>query len=221
MAARARTGNRPPRRPLRNRLVRFAFHLSCLVTLPIARALFRVTVKGPRRLPPGPLIVAPNHGSWVDPVVVQHAVYPRRLTFLMSDIYYDLPVAGLYFRSIGARPVREDAPSVGAMRAALEALAEGEAVCVFPEGEITHTGAIGAGERGVALLARRSGAPVVPVGIRGAIHVLSRVQRTPRVHPISIHIGASLHYDEPESRDGEAAYLRRLMARIRELAGEA
>jgi 1-acyl-sn-glycerol-3-phosphate acyltransferase len=203
---------------LRKRLIRLAFHLSCLVTLPITRALFRVSVQGPRRLPPGPLIIAPNHASWVDPVVVQHAIYPRRLTFLMADIYYNLPVAGLYFRAIGARPVREDAPSVGTMRAALQALKDGDAVCVFPEGEITHTGAMGEGERGVALLARRSGAPVVPVGIRGAIHVLSRVQRTPRVHPISVHIGEALRYEEPKSRDGEAAYLRRLMASIRNLA---
>ncbi|NJN14517.1 MAG: hypothetical protein HC813_02500 [Planctomycetes bacterium] len=71
---------------------------------------------------------------------MQYAVYPQRITFLMTEQFFDLPVAGLYFRASGARPIREGGPSVAAMRAAREALEAGEIVCLFPEGRSRRLG---------------------------------------------------------------------------------
>jgi 1-acyl-sn-glycerol-3-phosphate acyltransferase len=187
--------------------------------MPIVRVALRLRTTGPR--PPrsdAGLILAPNHQSWIDPVFVQFAVYPQRITFLMTELFYDLPVVGLYFRAVGARVVREEGPSVSGLRAARDALEQREVICLFPEGEITRTGEIGPGQRGVARLARRTGAPVVPVGIRGAIHVFSKLQTRPRLHPVQVRLGKPMHYTETPDREGELRFTQRLMDSIRALA---
>lgn len=186
--------------------------------MPVARVLLRIRVRG--RPPPldGGLIVAPNHQSWIDPLMVQYALYPRQLTFLMTEIYFDLPVARHYFRAVGARPVREAGPSVSGMRAARDALAEGEWICLFPEGTITATGELGPAQRGVARLAHRMKAPVLPVGVRGAIDVLSRVQPRLRLATVEIRVGEPMHYEGEPGRDAEDRFMDRLMERIQSLA---
>lgn len=173
-----------------------------------------------RRPRPGPrgLILAPNHQSWLDPYLVQVAAYPHRLTFLMTELYFEIPWLKPYFVATGARPIREGRPSVEGLRAALEALEAGETVCIFPEGGITKDGALQPGRRGVARLARLSRAPVVPVGVRGSLRVLSRLQRTPRLAPVEIRFGEPMAYSGGESREEETRFTDALMERIRALA---
>jgi len=198
--------------------VELLFRLQALLLMPPARALLGLAVDG--RAPEcgeRGMIVAANHSSWIDAWVLQAAIWPQRITFLMTELYYDLPVAGLYFRAVGARPIREEGPSVAGLRAAREALEAGEIVCLFPEGEITWTGEMGKGRRGVARLARRTGATVLPVGIHGAMHVWSRVQRRPRPHRVTLAIGAPMRYDESDDRGGEQRFTERLMNEIRGL----
>ena len=188
--------------------------------MPPARTLLRLRVVGrPPERDRRALIIAPNHQPWIDPFAVQYALFPHRLTFLMTELYYDLPVAGLYFRAAGARPIREAGPSVAGLRAAREALEDGEWVSLFPEGRITTNGEIGAGRRGIARLAHRTGARVLPVGVRGAIDVFSKVQPRPRLGRVSIHLGEPMDYVESADRDGEQRFTDELMRRIRELAG--
>jgi len=205
--------------PARRCGLRLFFACQCLALMPLLRTLLRLRVRGPR-LAAGRrgMIIAPNHQSWIDPLVVQYAVYPHRITFLMTELYYDLPLAGLYFRAAGARVVREAGPSVSGLRAARDALEAGEAICLFPEGELTRTGRVGDGRRGVARLARRTGVEVVPAGVRGAVHVFSRLQTHPRLHDVEVRLGAPMRYDEEETREGEERFTRRLMERIRALA---
>jgi 1-acyl-sn-glycerol-3-phosphate acyltransferase len=197
------------------------FRLQCVVFIPIIRTLWRVAVKGPRVAKPGAngLILAPNHQSWIDPAVVQYAVLPQRITFLMTELFFDLPVLNWYFRLAGARRVREEGrPSVAGLRAAKDALAEGEVICIFPEGAITTTGEMGEGQRGVARLARRTGAPVIPIGIAGAIDVWSKVQKTITLASVRVRLGEPMTYDETPDRDGEERFTQRLMNNIRSLS---
>jgi 1-acyl-sn-glycerol-3-phosphate acyltransferase len=204
---------------IRQAYIRLFFLLECLVLMPIARALLGLRVKGPRPRPdPKGIIVAPNHQSWIDPLIVQYGVYPLRITFLMTELFFDLPILGFYFRSAGARPIREGGPSVAGMRASLEALEEGEVICIFPEGEITKTGELGEGQRGVARIARRTGATVLPMGIRGAINVFSKVQKLPRLARVEVRLGKPMRFDEEESAAGERRFTKRLMDRIKTLS---
>jgi len=170
----------------------------------------------------GGLIVAANHQSWLDAYLVQWAVFPHPLTFLMTEDYFDLPLAGWYFRAVGARPIREDGrPSVAGIKAAYKALADGRMICLFPEGAITPDGRMQPGKRGVARIAYRSGAPVLPVGIRGAVDVWSRVQPKLRWRgDIELHVGEPMRYEGGDSREDENAFTERLMERLRHLAGD-
>ena len=164
------------------------------------------------------LLVAANHQSWIDPFAVQCAVLPHQITFLMTEIFYDLPLLKWYFRAADTRPLREGGPSVSGLRAAREALEQGKVICLFPEGGITATGEIGEGQRGVARLARRTGAAVLPIGVKGTINVYSKLQTTPRLARVSLRRGALMTYDETADREGEQRFTDGLMARIRSLA---
>jgi len=209
-----------PRGPaIRKTLSAWFFRLQCLLLVPIFRVLLRLEVTGPRirRRPGEGLIVAPNHQSWLDPALAQVGVMPHRLTFLMTEIYFDLPIVGLYFRASGARPVREDGPSVAGLRATRKALEEGEVVCIFPEGELKQTDEIGPFQRGVARLARRTGVPVLPVGISGAFGVFSKAQRTPRIRPVRIRLGEPMRYTETDDREGEQRFTDKLLDAVRSL----
>jgi len=143
----------------------------------------------------------------------------------MSEVFYDLPILRYYFRAMQARPVRdriEGRPSVAAIKAALAALKAGEAICIFPEGILSSTGQMAEkGQRGIALLARKTGATVLPMGIRGAVDVYSRAQPKLRLTGnVELHLGEPMTYDEPSTREGELAFIERLMGRIRDLAGQ-
>jgi hypothetical protein len=77
------------------------------------------------------------------------------------------------------------------------------------------------GQRGIALLARKTGATVLPMGIRGAADVYSRAQPKLQLRGnIELHLGEPMVYDEPPTREGEAEFIARLMDRIRVLAGQ-
>ena len=108
------------------------------------------------------------------------------------------------------------------MKASLAALRAGEAICVFPEGVLSHTGRMSVtGQRGVALLARKTGATVLPIGIRGAAQVYSRVQPKLRLSGnIELLVGEPLRYEEENNRAGELRFTAELMRRLRELSGE-
>jgi 1-acyl-sn-glycerol-3-phosphate acyltransferase len=170
----------------------------------------------------GGLIVAANHGSWLDAWLVQWAVFPHQLTFLMTEDFFDLPVAGLYFRAVGARPIREDGrPSVAGIKAAYSALEDGKMICLFPEGGIPRDGKMQRGKRGVAHIARKAGVPILPVGIRGADKIYSRMQPKLRWRGrVELHVGEPIRYEGGRTREDDQAFTDRLMDAIRDLAGE-
>lgn len=197
--------------------------MQVLIFYPPSRLLWRVRLAGHRfHRGEGGLIVASNHQSWLDAYLVQWAVFPHPLTFLMTEDFYDLPILGLYFRAMGARPIREDGrPSVSGFKAAYEALQDRRIICLFPEGEIPRDGRMRPGRRGVARIARKTGVPVLPVGIRGAGAVWSRMQPKLRWQgDIEIHLGTPIRYEGGATREDEQAFTDRLMEAIRELAGE-
>src|SRR5262249_54996765 len=120
-------------RPLRRGAVdRAFFALLYLFGCALFRPLFRMRVIGRLSVPRGrPTILAPNHCSYLDPVVVQ-ASLARRVTFLMTEDIYRVPWARWFFRSMGTIPVPDRGVHVKAMRDCVEALERGELLVVFP-----------------------------------------------------------------------------------------
>lgn len=114
----------------------------------------------------GAAILMINHIAFVDPIVVLHLV-PRNIVPMAKVEVFDYPVVGIFPRLWGVIPVRREEVDRGAIRMALEVLDAGEIILVAPEA--TRSPQLQQGKEGVAYLASRSGAPVVPVAIDGTV----------------------------------------------------
>ena len=114
----------------------------------------------------GPAILMINHIALIDPIVVLH-VAPRNIVPLAKIEVYSYPVIGIFPRLWGVIPVRREEFDRRAVQQVLEVLKAGEIVLVAPEG--TRSPQLSQGKEGVAYLASRSGAPVIPVAVDGTI----------------------------------------------------
>lgn len=114
----------------------------------------------------GPAILVANHIGYLDPVLLQGAC-PRVITWMVATDFYHLPILHWFFRGIGAIPVQRSGRDLAATRAALRALARGQVIGLFPEGRIEPKRELLPFQTGAALLAARTGAPLVPVALEG------------------------------------------------------
>ncbi|WP_413250785.1 lysophospholipid acyltransferase family protein [Sinomonas flava] len=136
--------------------------------------LCRPTVTGLENVPTtGPFIVASNHLSFLDSVIIQ-ALMPRGVAFFAKAEYFTgKGVKGRlmksFFEGVGSIPVErgEQAASVAALKTLLDILDEGRGIGIYPEGTRSRDGLLYRGRTGVGWLALTTGAPVVPVGLRG------------------------------------------------------
>jgi 1-acyl-sn-glycerol-3-phosphate acyltransferase len=147
------------------------------------RTAMRWTVEGAHRIPVrGPVILASNHTSYLDPMVLGHLadLRHRHLRFLAKRELFDKRMMGTVLRWAHQIPVaRDTADAAGSLDAAVAALQAGECVCVFPEGTISLDLEPMEGKTGTARLAAAAGVPVTPVGLWGAHRILFK-GRKPR-----------------------------------------
>jgi 1-acyl-sn-glycerol-3-phosphate acyltransferase len=217
-AADAPPGQRTKGEPLR--LTPFKRAFAALVRAALS-AVARIRVSGLDRLPrEGPLIVAANHASNVDGVLLAAWLQPvagRPIRFLAKEQLFRTPLRPL-LESFGTIRVRAGGSDVDAYRKARAALDRGEIVGVFPEGSRSPDGVLRDAYQGVALLAARSGAPVVPVGIAGTDRFLPRGAILPRVGTrLDVRVGGPFRVAiDPalERRAALTAATDDLMARI-------
>ena len=158
--------------------------------------LFGLTVEGLEHVPEAPpYIVAANHHNYLDGVVLG-VTLPRSIAFLvMPRVYRATPLHPLLHRHIGSIPIDLDRPDPAALRRALDALAAGRIVGIFPEGPFSIRGRLEPGLSGVGLLALRSGVPVVPAGILGTYEALAgRRCYVPRPHPLGVRFGPARRF---------------------------
>jgi len=178
-----------------------------------ARAVSRISIEGaldeiPRE---GPLIIAANHASNLDAPVIGAWLIPRlgrRIHWLGKKELFDWPIVGWVAANGGVHPVDRGAADVDAFRLAQRILEEGHVLFVFPEGTRSRDGSLQEARDGLAVLAIRSGAPIVPIGIGGSSRVWPRGQRLP--HPgghVVVRVGRPFHPLEeiPPGTDRRAA----------------
>ncbi len=147
--------------------------------------LFRYRFSGAEHVPPsGPVLLASNHQSHLDPVLVGVAC-PRQMKAMARHTLFFWPLSWL-IRSLGAVPVNREQGAIGGVKATLKMLKDGEAVLLFPEGTRTHDGALQPLMPGFCALARRSAATIVPVTIDGGFRALPRGALLPRRTDVSI-----------------------------------
>ena len=127
----------------------------------LVRCFYRVTTLGLENLPQGGFLLLPNHITWVDAIVLQLAC-SRPIRYVIDEEHYHNPVLHPVLRTLGCIPINIR-NSRSAIRAAAEKIAEGEIVCLFPEGQLERTGVLLRLQRGYELIARHTNAQLVPV----------------------------------------------------------
>jgi 1-acyl-sn-glycerol-3-phosphate acyltransferase len=127
---------------------------------PVVGAAYRVEVRGAEHVPPsGPVVVAANHESVLDPFVLGVAL-PRPIRYLAKAELWGYPFVGTLLEAGGVIPLRRGGSDVVAIGAAVEALEAGEVVGIFPQGRVRSEGPW---LRGAARMALVTGAPLLPV----------------------------------------------------------
>lgn len=140
------------------------YRFSRFICLVFCRIFLRLTVRGRECIPAdGPFILAANHVSYLDPVVVGTATR-RTLCFLAKEELFRVPLLGKWIRMVGVVPIRRDNADIRALKAALSALKSGRPVALFPEGR-RHE--VEKPKAGVGFLYRKSGVPVIAAHISG------------------------------------------------------
>jgi len=145
-------------------------YLLRFVAFVLSRCIYRFKVRGDENIPiRGAAILVCNHVSFVDAVLLM-AASPRPVRFIMDHEIFKIPVLGWFFKLAKAIPIapqRVDAVSYEqAFAQARAALADGELLCIFPEGGITRDGELGEFKAGVMKLLQTSPVPVVPMALQ-------------------------------------------------------
>jgi 1-acyl-sn-glycerol-3-phosphate acyltransferase len=171
------------------------------VVPPVAKVLWRPTVHGLENVPrTGAVILASNHLSFVDSVVIPVLV-PRKVVFLAKSDYFTGPgvkgaLSRAWFIGLGMLPVdRDDAKAaLTSLDTALEVLGRGEAFGLYPEGTRSRDGRLYRGRTGVAHLALTAGCPVVPVGLRGTPDIQPIGATHPRLAKVTVSFGEPIDF---------------------------
>ena len=196
----------------------------------LLRTVWRPRVEGLEHVPPsGPLLVASNHLSFIDSIVIP-LVIPRHVSFLAKEEYFtsrrlrDLPMR-VFVIAMGAVPVARDqtTDAQASLNVALGVLERGGAFGIYPEGTRSRDGRLYRGRTGVGWLALSSGASVLPVGLVGTDRVQPVGTRLPRVHRFTMRIGKPVDpgvYSELAPGKGRRQLTDEVMDRIAELTGQ-
>ncbi|MGZ4615386.1 MAG: lysophospholipid acyltransferase family protein [Actinomycetes bacterium] len=172
------------------------YRLTRLVAMALFRTLWRPVIEGREHIPPtGPVIVASNHLSFIDSIVIPLAV-PRRVVFLAKAEYWEgRSLASLprraFFRAFEAVPVERDQQrdAQASLDLAAQVLARGDAFGIYPEGTRSRDGRLYRGRTGVGWLALSTGALVLPVALIGTDRVQPIGAKVPRIHRVRVRFG--------------------------------
>ena len=150
----------------------------------VARCFTRVRIEGDTAAIPrdGPVILAANHISNADAVLIGAFLTPRlgrRIHWLGKKEMFDWPVVGFVARNGGIIPVDRDAADVEAFRVARRVLDAGSVLMVFPEGTRSPTGELQSPKDGLSMLALRTNATIVPIGISNTDRVWPKGRPVP------------------------------------------
>lgn len=162
------------------------YRLIRAIIRPIIFLLYRPRIKGLENLPAtGKVIIYSNHISLLDPILIA-CILPRRIYFMAKAELFKNPIFGFILRHLGAFPVKRGTADLSAIKNSLRVLKEGNVFGIFPEGTRGKQGNVQHFSHGIASIAHRSRAKIVPIGIIGEYKLFC---------PIKVVIGNSLEAD--------------------------
>jgi 1-acyl-sn-glycerol-3-phosphate acyltransferase len=186
-----------------------------------ARLVWRLEVQGASNVPlEGGVIIAPNHLSLLDPPLIGCAC-PRELRYLAKAELFRNRLFARFIRRLGAFPVERGTADVGAIKTALQFLKDGRAVIIFIEGTRGTGKYLLPPTPGVTLLARQSGAPVVPTAIVGSEQAWPKGSKLPHRAQVKVAFGTPVRYQElfgaRTDREARDTFSELIMERIEAL----
>ncbi len=128
----------------------------------------------------GGAILAANHTSYYDPPILSSS-WPYQVHFLAADYLFKVPLFGSFIRAVNAHPLKRGSGDLAALKLMVGLLKEGHPVIMFPEGRRSSTGELQELKSGIAMIAERSGAPVIPIYIHGLASIWPRHKTFPRL----------------------------------------
>ncbi|MER6947098.1 lysophospholipid acyltransferase family protein [Nonomuraea sp. NPDC000554] len=208
-----------------------------MIVKPLSRLLVKHDWRGGERIPrTGGVIIAANHLSWTDPVLLSHFLYNhgRWPIILAKGGLFRVPLLGHAVRSLRAIPVaRGSSEAINSLKESEERLSDGGAILFYPEGTCTRDPELWpmVGKTGAARLALESGAPVIPVAHWGAHELLPYGEKKPRLFPrktFHVQVGPPVDLSKYQGRPPHADVLREataditaaITAQLAELRGE-
>lgn len=182
-------------------------------------AVFRMKVTGKGNIPrSGPVILASNHVSLLDPVVIGCAV-DRKINFMAKHELFINPIFGTILRWLGAFPVRRGEADRKAFERCFDVLKQGGVLGLFPEGTRSLTGKLLPAMSGTAIIATKTGAPVVPVAVVGTREIWRKNAILPRPGRVEVRIGAPLYLAAAGNGEGQDASLSSISEQIMKAIG--
>jgi 1-acyl-sn-glycerol-3-phosphate acyltransferase len=184
------------------------------LTIALARVFFRYRVVHPeRRILQGPVIIAMNHQSYLDPPLAGVSS-GREMFFLARKTLLDVPVLSFFLRRMNVIPVDQEGTDRSALKALIRILKAGQGTVVFPEGARTLDGNLQPALPGLGFVIAKTLAPVLPMRIFGAHEALPRGGGRLRLHPITVVIGEPIYFTAADLEPRGKELYQRLSERV-------
>ncbi len=178
------------------------------------RIFFRLrVVHRERMINHGPVILAANHQSFLDPPLAG-SVSDRAIFFLARKTLLEHWFWGWLLPKLNVIPVDQEGSDRSALKALIRILRAGEATLVFPEGARTLDGNLQPAHPGLGLVIAKTLAPVVPMRIFGAHEAWARGSKKIRLHPITIVVGHPIFFTQADIAEQRKDVYQRLSERV-------
>jgi 1-acyl-sn-glycerol-3-phosphate acyltransferase len=170
------------------------------------KILFGYRIIGRGNVPKtGPVILASNHASFLDPPFVGTALW-RRVNFVARDTLFNRPWKKFILDRWMAFPLNRDRLDKTTLNDILARLKKGEPVCLFPEGTRSPDGALQQGKAGIGMIVSLAKVPVVPVYIRGSYLTFGKVHKSFRPTKVSVTFGKPMDFSKTEGASRQERY---------------
>lgn len=181
----------------------------------VCSLFLRVKVHGKQNIiKKGGFILASNHVSYLDPIVLAIAT-PRKLNFMARDDLFRNAFFGWFIYSLGAFPVKRESADLSALKEAIRRLKQGKVLVLFPEGSRAFEGRSNEPQPGIGFLAAKSSVPIIPAFIKGADIALPKGAKKIRSTEIDVYFGPQISIEGRLPYEDIAA---NVMVNIRRLA---
>jgi 1-acyl-sn-glycerol-3-phosphate acyltransferase len=196
-----------------------SYRLAWLGFRAMYRIYFRWRVFNAERVPlTGPVILASNHASFLDPPLVGSGL-KRAINYLARESLFRFPGIGALLRSWNSVPVDRDGGGAAGLKAILGRLLAGGGIILFPEGTRTMDGHLQPARSGIGLVVIKSNAPVIPVRTFGTFEAYGRHIKIPRPKPVAVKYGRPMNFEKLRA-EAENCPKARLKEIYQEVANE-